>query len=160
MCEYCLLDDAPDHLQVLIEHPHPKRNDSAMVDEDIADVILALWAAGLWTVQSCQDNFPDGYVWIHFSCSPHAHMFIERVVGEFDSRPGTLWSRVYGDTEDGRWLVNAQLVDMNAWWDVGDDPNDDGGWFEDPEDKPEPVIEVHVRFPRADLPAVRSAYGV
>jgi hypothetical protein len=41
------------------------REHEADIDEDIADLVLAMWRAGIETVYSCQDR--DGEAWIQLS---------------------------------------------------------------------------------------------
>jgi hypothetical protein len=43
---------------------------SAPVDEEIADVVLAMWKQGLDTIYSCQDI--DGWAWIYLATGQHA----------------------------------------------------------------------------------------
>src|SRR5262245_12701217 len=50
----------------------------AEVDEGLAPLILALWRAGIDTVNSCQENRP-GVVWVEFASTFDAERFLSLV---------------------------------------------------------------------------------
>jgi hypothetical protein len=136
----------------------------AEVDVELAPLILALWKAGIFTTNSCQENFP-GIAWIQFLTTHHAQRFLNRVA-------------VYPDEGDMR-LVNGRTYvgDVPFWetlygratgyagekgWEYALNPYNRGVEEEIVNDE---VVEtcigpsdfdffVSVRFPRADIPLI------
>lgn len=64
---------APDHPQVAVTHD----GRTVDVDEDIAPLVLALWAAGISTVASCQGDGDQAY--IAFASPDDRRRFAEQV---------------------------------------------------------------------------------
>jgi len=129
----------------------------AEVDEQLADLILDLWRLGLWTVNSCQDNF--GKVWIEFVGGGEAEAFASMVAGEFVFDAEALYSRVLG------W---GAAEDPESVWQFGIAPDDRNVKWEGPHPDQTPrvvgpphiVFTASVRFPPTDLPEVKHRIRV
>ncbi|XWV25107.1 hypothetical protein QJ856_gp0669 [Tupanvirus deep ocean] len=49
-----------------VQVKHPKYNYICDIDKGISELINYLWTAGIDTNNSCENNVPDGYMWICF----------------------------------------------------------------------------------------------
>ena len=47
------------------------------VDKGIAPLLKALWRCGVDTLMSCENNVPDGFVWIEFGDAEYFERFIK-----------------------------------------------------------------------------------
>lgn len=47
------------------------------VDEGIAELLSAIWDRDIFTIMSCEDNTPAGWMWIDFATSTDAAMFCQ-----------------------------------------------------------------------------------
>jgi hypothetical protein len=131
-----------DHSTVLVE--------GVPIDADIAPLIEALWARGIETRNSCQDNTDDHYVWIEFASPLDASGFLNNVVGRASG-----WRSMYRramlefDVPGGEWRYAIHPMNLGIEQTlVGDEvherrigPNDID-------------FSVSIRFPRSDLPTV------
>jgi len=112
------------------------------IDEEIAPLIREIWKAGIKTTNSCQNNWPQDYVWIEFACGTHLEMFLTNVF-------------IYADMNDNK--VAACRARMNHH----DMPSTTRHWkikprvtdWEEEEDGGECDMEVSMslRFPHEDL---------
>jgi hypothetical protein len=130
------------HATVLVE--------GVPIDADIAPLIEALWARGIETLNSCQDNTEDHYVWIEFASPLDASGFLNNVVGRASG-----WRSMYRramlefDVSGGEWRYAIHPMNLGIEQTlVGDEvrerrigPNDID-------------FSVSIRFPRTDLPTV------
>ena len=75
------------------------------IDEKIADLMEAIWAHDIYTINCCQDN-PEGFVWIGFFTTYDAEKFINIVrLPLYDMEPeygDWLFSRIEGG--EGKYL--------------------------------------------------------
>src|SRR5256885_17250267 len=55
--------------------------DGVPIDAEIAPLIEALWARGLETLNSCQDNGDEHWVWVEFATAADASLFLNAVLG-------------------------------------------------------------------------------
>jgi hypothetical protein len=148
------------HKQVEVEW----RGMRAEIDEELAPLILALWKAGIVTLNSCQENFP-GIAWIQFLSANDAEKFLNRVAAyprEEDlhlvngrSYVGDVpfWETLYGRVarfgSEGDWHYALYLFDRGVKEEIVDDvvvrtclgPSN----F---------TFCVSVRFPRTDIPLI------
>jgi hypothetical protein len=141
------------HPQVHIEHG----DQSADVDEDIAEFILATWRLGLWTLMSCQDNEgAEGEggprrVWVQLPALD-AEQFLSIVAGvcpdEVDQLdPDCLYNRVIPEVEPEDW----ETFRRGRMWHYAALPEDMRGV---PGESAQVDLAVSVRFPFTDLPEV------
>jgi hypothetical protein len=124
------------------------------IDTDISDLIVNLWKLGLYTVNSCQDNVPKGFVWIEFLSSNGAEEFLN-YVAEYSEDPGSVYQRMNrqrGDKTPLDWKYTPSLRDHGAD-DVLVSDNEISSTFNGSH---EFMFSMSVRFPRADLEFVRE----
>jgi hypothetical protein len=90
VCSRPVSEESTIHPQVCISHgPF-----IADVDEGIADLILELWRAGIYTGLSCQDN-PAGWVWIDIPIDC-AELFLTVAATPFDDDVESICNRSVG----------------------------------------------------------------
>ncbi len=130
-----------EHKQVKI---YPPFDDSYIsIDEEIKDLIAALWAAGIDTYNSCQDN-PPGFIWLDLGPVDNAEIFINRIRRPLNKLPVNyadwLYSRIGGG--EGKHLKPWQHTAFIA----------DSGFIEGDEyiSKPPYFYCLDVRFPQED----------
>jgi len=58
----------------------PWENEEIEVDQNISHLLSAMWYWGIETTNSCENNFPDGYVWIEFPTATDFEKFIHRAL--------------------------------------------------------------------------------
>lgn len=112
----------PEHKTAVVKWEHRE----AEIDEEIAPLVLELWKAEIETVNSCQDNFPKGYVWIQFGSAGDAEKFLDIVVTKFASGRHSLYQRVLGTwdctgLEPKDWEYSTHLDDCNLTFIPDDD---------------------------------------
>jgi hypothetical protein len=144
-------NERSEHKQVEVQWRGMRRQ----IDEELAPLILALWQAGIDTVNCCQENFP-GIAWIEFLSTHDAKEFLDRVAvypDEEDYRrangPETLYDRVIGRGSEGDWRYDLHPFDFGVDEEIVNDevvetcigPAD----FE---------FSVSIRFPRTDIPLI------
>jgi hypothetical protein len=131
----------------------------ADIDETIAPLILEMWKAGVRTANSCEDNLPQGFVWIQFRTTQDAERFLN-IIGEFedDDPAPSRYRRMLGEGEwPNEWRYAIGLEDWAVDWEV----DEDGLIIETRgQDRPILCFWVSIRFPRSDLSWVteRIAY--
>jgi hypothetical protein len=131
-----------DHPTVLV--------DGVAIDVEIAPLIEALWARGIETLNSCQDNTDDHYVWVEFASPLDASAFLNNVVGRASG-----WRSMYRramlefEVPGGEWRYAIHPLNLGIEQTLlGDEmherrigPNDID-------------FSVSIRFPRGDLATV------
>jgi hypothetical protein len=58
------------------------------IDENIAELIKLIWACGIHTINSCEDNIPSGYIWIHFAHMVDMRKFYQCIFNGIDAGSG------------------------------------------------------------------------
>lgn len=122
----------------------PYSTDTVEVDKDIAALIQALWDRGIETEESCQ-NIGPGSVWIQFSTSHDALMFLSLVASIRETEGPEAADRLYHRMIDGEggWEYEIAPGDLNL---IMVDEEGVAG-FSGP---PDLVLPVAVRFPVSD----------
>ena len=129
-------------------------DEEAWIDEEIASLIRELWKAGIFTMNSCQENRP-GWVWIQFAHATGAEAFLsivaryEKGACTFYNRIRQAWAPKEGDLE-GEWEYDVHPMDMAVEEILVDDE-----YIEEfctgPSDF---IFTFSIRFPRTDLPVI------
>lgn len=150
--EYARRNTLTDHVRGLIgpdlrHETVPVRDrmgQSIPIDRRIAPLISALWDMGIRTYNSCEDNIPAGYVWIHFATAEDALMFLRAVTRDVDQKDH-LYRRIMG--EDPEWIYSPIVMDRNVInAPIGYEPVYLGN--------PDPTFSMSVRFPATDLETI------
>ena len=89
------------------------------MDEEIAPLILALWKADIYTVNSCQENMP-GIAWVEFLTADDAAEFLN-LVAEYEEGIDTLYNRI---TQRLRWEDDRAM--SAPFWEYAVYPHDAG----------------------------------
>jgi hypothetical protein len=137
------VDEDPKHRQVHIE----RGNRRAVVDAELASVILELWRLGIDTGMSCQDN--QGRVLIEFPGDSDAGKFLNMLAAAGPDAAddlASLYNRMSGDRKPDDW--DASGADR-AWrydvrpvnWAIEDGEQIGQHMFEFP---------ISVRYPHSD----------
>jgi len=146
------------HEQVHIEYG----NNEAEVDKELAPIILACWKLDIDTVMSCQNNVPEGFVWICFISIFDAEKFMNVVADKYQKSSKSIYNRVLGNwtsieddsIEQSFWRYSINPIDLNLSQ-VSADENDDE-LIETHDGEPEFVFDCSIRFPRTDMKKVLS----
>jgi hypothetical protein len=147
---------------------HDGKWESVEVDEKLAPFIKTLWAHGIDTMMSCQDN-PEGSgrIWINFLSVYAAQRFLKLAVPHPSNAeefpPESLYNRVYSYWFPDAWLrgneaeYNKSVIDYGLWdWTThlsdlnfvtGDEETTEH--FREPH--PWPEFDISVRFPFKDV---------
>ncbi len=90
-----------EHKQVLIEENGMR----AEVDENIAPLIRELWKLHILTLMSCEDNVPEGWIWIKFNDSHGVKRFLDIIAAEYDEDSDSLYDRAtrHGSYGENSW---------------------------------------------------------
>jgi hypothetical protein len=137
---------------------------SGNIDEELAPLIRALWKAGIYTTNSCQENQP-GIAWIEFSSFDDAKKFLDLVAvypAGWDRRSKnggksvskvpfwkTLYGRITNCGDGGDWQFDVHPFDFGVEEKLVKDeiitrcigP----AYFE---------MYVSIRFPKSDVPLI------
>lgn len=94
----------------------------AHIDAGIAELVEALWTAGVNTDASCQGGEGD-LAHLDFSSMEDASLFLALAVGD-DDEPGGLSDRSCGSNEDPtsepwEWLTSPSIIGRRAYWTMG-----------------------------------------
>jgi hypothetical protein len=120
---------------------NPRHGYTVDVDEDLAELVAALWSLGIETAQCCQEWKP-GYAWVAFLDVEDLRDFMAVVADESDE---DTWGRLATHTiaspdstpeEPGHWRY--RLLPQPA--------DDDEPWF----------LAASVEFPIRDIPVVTA----
>lgn len=133
------------HPQVRITHGEI----TALVDEGIADLIVAMWRAGIETVLSCQENQP-GVAWVEIPFYAFGQ-FLRVVLSGGPGADGLYWRVLsrYETSGEGDWEYSLFVEDLAT-----DDfiKGDTHHWRDSGIALPFPLIGI--RFPVTDIPAI------
>ncbi|MBL8020258.1 MAG: hypothetical protein JNM27_11380 [Leptospirales bacterium] len=128
----------PTHRTTELYHP---AFGTVHIDCRIAPLVQQIWAAQMYTFNSCEDNIPAGYVWIQFACFIDIESFLSIVLGG-ENESSDFYRRVTAMRARGSW-------GKDEWRYSTSFDRFDGMHF----------ISVSVRFPRRDLSRVyRKVY--
>ena len=124
--------------------------DGVPIDIEIAPLIEALWARGIDTLNSCQDNTEDLYVWIEFASPVDASAFLTAVVGRASG-----WRSLYRralrevDVPGGEWRYNLHPTNRGVEFVI------EGDEVREHRVGPNAIdFSISIRFPRTDLATV------
>lgn len=130
------------------------KDQEANVDIDIADLVLNLWKLGLHTLHSCQDNVPQGFIWIEFFSAGDAEEFLD-FIAEYSEDLDSVYQRMcrqWGDKTPLDWQYEPHLRDYGVDERIVSD-NEISSKFTGTHQF---QFSMSVRFPRADLEFVKE----
>ena len=137
------------HTQVDVVHPVTARTMS--LDTGIAELIQAMWRAGIETVMSCEETRP-GIVWIEFPLAS-AQRFLE-IVSQYNPNTGSLYWRALR-LGDNPWTYDLHPEDWNRV-----------EWLNERDEIEHKHVgaarisfDVSIRFPRSDIPEIVTRLG-
>ena len=131
-----------EHEQVRVYNPLMGR--TIEVDEGLADLLQQLWALGMRTDNSCQENRP-GMMWIEFPCRDAAR-FLNLLASSRDE-DRDFYGRMMEFSGTDNWKYNVLPGDLAL--------RRDQGRGEDLIEGPsEIVLDISVRFPLGDYDGV------
>lgn len=108
------------------------------IDEGISTLMHLIWANGIETCNSCEDNVPVGYVWLEFRSSDDLQRFLKIVFDDVPSE-NELYERAFLEYEHKK---NAWIYDTSVVRDDGEDEDDIG--------TREITATISLRFPNTD----------
>lgn len=121
----------------------------ADVDEGIADLLLACWRLGIDTNLSCENNVPEGYIWINFDGPEDALLFADLAAPRYDPEMDSTYQRaaqVWSGAEPA-WIWKCHPTDLNIAVDI----DEDDCMIETPMSEQSCFwLSVAVRFPQCD----------
>jgi hypothetical protein len=129
----------------------------AEVDVKLAPLILELWKAEIWTLQSCQNHSMAHKVWLHFLTAETAEQFLS-VAADPEHTPD-LWcragARYFGGCGRTSTILTPhdgpRIEERDAWeYHVGIAEHALSG----AEQSALLIIEISVLFPRRDLKVI------
>lgn len=124
---------------------------SAEIDKKIAPLIKRLWELDINTFNSCENNVPEGWVWIEFESAIHAEDFLN-IVAEYDEDRNSLYNRIrqeWDSDEDSLfWQYNVHPKD----WGVEQIPDENDEYLEERfTGESSFIFSFSIRFPQSDL---------
>lgn len=141
-------------IQFEATHPYKTVIDSfgeeARIDEEIAELLQAIWNQDIDTLNSCQANPDENWVWIEFNTELDARKFLELVNQHYknDDQSKDIYRRsvqhIWGD--DKAWVFDAFPHNQDG------DPNE----YESDEIQgnefriPDVHFHISIRFPKSD----------
>lgn len=137
-----------DHKQVKISY----QDKEAEVDEEIAELILAIWKHDINTTLSCQENRP-GIVWISFLTVADGEKFLSLCSRQFPKTEKvwkTLYGRINGFGSQGDWEYDVGPQDINAL----DFLNEKDEVEYNVTGPAQIFFFLSVRFPKSDVPKI------
>lgn len=124
------------------------------IDESIAPLIKKLWELKIRTVNSCENNVPEGWIWIEFANSFYAEKFLN-IVAEYDKNPNNLYNRICQewslDDQSLFWKYEVHPMDCGVEQTVVDDEIE-----EKFTGKSDFIFTFSIRFPQSDLEQVMN----
>ena len=127
------------HPSVCLTSPY---GDKVQIDEEIAELIQLIWNTGLYTWNSCQDNF--GYVWIHFASADEASEFLT-IVQKYGDKELRLRANPYDVDPHDRWQLGMRYGVWDDTWLIA---------AINSVHKRDTHITISIRFPREHLDRV------
>lgn len=124
------------------------------IDCMIAPLIKRLWELELYTGLSCEDNFPDKYIWVQFFDGVIASLFLQAVADYSDRE---YYNRITGEWDDPEeeflWKYSTGVDD----WGIGYDYDEEDNIVEEHAPiKNNFSFPISVRFPQKDLNKVMT----
>ena len=124
------------------------------IDEKIAPLIKLIWQSGIYTLNCCENNVPEDWVWIEFMSVDDAELFLNLVARYSDDMDNSMYHRirnVWDAQESMQWKYQVHLDDLGV--DFSIDDNDDS-YKETFSGEHTFNFTMSVRFPQSDLPEV------
>jgi hypothetical protein len=132
----------------------------ADIDEKIAPLIKRLWDLGLQTSNSCEDNVPQGWVWIEFDSCSDAQRFLN-LVADYSEDRNSLYNRIRqgwdSDDDELFWKYDVIPNDLGVAMDLVVDEDGDESIDETFLGKSDFIFSVSIRFPQTDLEQVMKS---
>lgn len=119
----------------------------AEIDLLIAPLIKELWKRNIDTLNSCENNVPENFVWIQFMTSFDAELFLNIVTRNL---PNIFERSTNCSEEDNDWRYSVFPNDINSHFEIDDDDCAELVIDGDPKF----ILSVSVRFPQSDLKSV------
>ena len=88
---------------------YPRRGEEVEIDCGIAELMNEIWKQGIWTNNSCENNKPDGYVWICFDMDKHLRKLLGIVFDDVDSR-AAVYRRAFSPDAKHKWIYNPIII--------------------------------------------------
>lgn len=128
--------------------------DDVDIDAKIAPLIKNLSELGFRTLNSCEDNVPEGWVWIEFVNSYHAEKFLD-IVAEYSEDRNSLYNRIRQewDSDDDSLFWKYSVLPMDHGVDVVLENDEITETFTGKSDF---VFKFSIRFPQSDLEQVMN----
>jgi hypothetical protein len=124
--------------------------DGVAIDVEIAPLVEAIWNLDIETLNSCQDNGDNHYVWLEFATPYDASRFLNAVIGRLGDHR-TLYGRAMGTTMDTPDVWSYAVLPTN----YGIEESLINDAVHEHRIGPNDVdFSISIRFPRRDLPAV------
>jgi hypothetical protein len=114
------------------------------IDKQIANLMEMVWANGIKTCNSCEDNVPKGYIWIEFLTSNDLQKFLDIVFEDVDS-DDNLYERAFVYYKHKK---DAWQYDTGVFRDDGEEEGDDG--------TKEIFVTISLRFPFKDKEFIQN----
>lgn len=119
------------------------------IDEKIAPLIKKLWELEIRTSNSCEDNVPEGWVWIEFWDTTNAEKFLN-IVAEYSEDRNSLYNRIRQewDSENDElfWKYSVLPMDCGVSQTIIDDTVEEKFTGEC-----DFTFSFSIRFPQSDL---------
>jgi hypothetical protein len=128
---------------------------SEEIDEKIAPLIKSLWELGINTFNSCENNVPEGWVWIEFESASHAEEFLN-IVAEYNEDRNSLYNRIRQawDSDDDSlfWQYSVHAND----WGVSETLDEEENLEEEFLGQSAFIFSFSIRFPQSDLEEIMN----
>ena len=136
-CEKLIdLSNQPHHEKTILKH----NGEDIPIDNLIVPLIKQIWKAGINTIQSCEDNNPENYIWLEFVSPKDGKKFL-RIIRK--TKNESLKERMHMDFEgENQWYYKCILDDTSTY----DEAFDPAEW--------KLSLLFSVRFPQKDLKKV------
>lgn len=122
---------------------------SGDIDLKIVPLIKKLWELGLETINSCEDNVPEGWVWIQFASPYEATKFLD-IVAKYNEDSDSMYNRIrqaWESSDDSLfWKYDVLPVDCGVEETLVDEEIE-----EKFTGKSDFVFTFSIRFPQSDL---------
>jgi hypothetical protein len=140
-----------EHKTVELKHNRLK----VEIDQKIAPLIREIWKSSIDTINSCENNIPENYIWIQFPSAQDFEKFIKIIFenngtddSEFMSCLERLTNHQYNPTLENRWIIDINFED-NLFNYETEETNETCEQID---------IEISVRFPEKDLDFVYNKF--
>lgn len=139
----------------IVKNPLTKK--MVHIDTQITELIQLLWKLGIRTNNSCENNIPTNYIWIEFTHSIDATIFLN-IIGKYIYKSkaqkyeeNDLYQRIKRpeDEPPNQWLFSCNLLDYSEQ--IINDETTMNRKFKGFE------ITISIRFPQEDYSTVVKA---